>query len=60
MGTFEAFEITIPQGQVKLRYGQFETKRLFHDDLGPELRNASDGCVRDPASCVPPGLDDSP
>lgn len=56
MGTFQAFEITIPAGKILRRYDQLEAKKLFSHAMGPELMNADDDCVRKPESCVPPGL----
>jgi len=51
MGTFELREISLPNLSITRTYGQLEAKRLFGDDLGGNLRNASDACVRDPKSC---------
>src|SRR5262249_46617216 len=60
MGTFEAFEITLPQGLVRARYDQLKAKKLFRGDMGPELMNANDKCIRNRASCVPLGLEVKP
>ncbi len=57
MGRFRAFEITPPEGKVIDQFGQIAAKRVFAPDLGVELRNADDSCIRKPLSCVPPGLD---
>ncbi len=56
MGTFRAFEITIPGGKIVRSWNQITAKRIFEDSLGVELVNADDSCVRHPESCVPPGL----
>jgi hypothetical protein len=56
MGTFRAFEITLPEGKVIERFGQIAAKKVFAIDLGVELRNADDSCIRRPRSRVPPGL----
>jgi hypothetical protein len=53
MGTFRAFEISVPDGIVLNRYGQLQAKRLFASSLGEELTNADDSCVRSPKACVP-------
>lgn len=56
MGTFRAFEIALPGGNVVSRYGQIEAKKLFSNDMGIELRNADDACIQKPQTCVPSGL----
>ncbi len=56
MGTFHAFEISIPDGTVLKRYGQLRAKALFARFLGPDLMGADDQCARKPETCVPPGL----
>jgi hypothetical protein len=56
MGTFRAFEIALPGGNVVSRYGQIEAKKLFKSDMGAALRNADDDCIRNPQTCVPSGL----
>jgi hypothetical protein len=58
MATFRAFEIMLPDGRVIDRFGQIAAKKLFQADLGPWLRDADDACIRRPADCVPPGLDE--
>jgi hypothetical protein len=60
MGTFRAFEIRLPEAQVVREYNQLEAKKLFWPSLGVELRNADDGCTREPGTCVPPGLQPPP
>jgi hypothetical protein len=57
MGTFEAFEIALPSGRVVSHYDQITAKKLFKSDLGGDLLNADDSCIRKPQSCVPSGLD---
>jgi hypothetical protein len=56
MGTFGAFEISLPEGKVVSRYGQIVAKKLFGSDIGGALREADDSCVRKPQSCIPTGL----
>lgn len=56
MGTFRAFEISVPDGRVLKRYGQLQAKRLFIASIGEELRNADDECTKRPGACVPSGL----
>jgi len=53
MGTFHAFEISVPGGKVLREYGQLEAKSLFAKTLGVELRNADDECITKPKSCDP-------
>jgi hypothetical protein len=57
MGTFRAFEITLPSGKVLKVYDQLQAKAQFEDSLGKELANADDDCVKRPKTCVPPGLE---
>jgi hypothetical protein len=56
MGTFAAYEIEIPSGQIIKKYGQLEAKKLFGSLLGTELRNADDDCFTKPGSCDIPML----
>jgi len=56
MGTFRAFEIGLPEGNVLSRYGQISAKKLFWDAMGNELRDADDVCIQKPQTCVPSGL----
>jgi hypothetical protein len=58
MGTFRAFKITVPDGKVLSRYDQIQAKKLFGNDMGEELVNSDDDCIRRPEKCVPPGLSD--
>ena len=51
MGVFELREISVPSLSVIKTYSQLEAKRVFGNDLGGNLRSASDACVRDPKSC---------
>jgi len=50
-GTFRAYRISLPKGRIVASYDQIEAKRLFGSDLGWEIRNAPDRCVRRPTSC---------
>ncbi len=56
MGTFRAFKIELPSGNVDARYGQLAAKKLFEHDIGAELRGSNDKCVIKPQECIPPGL----
>ena len=56
MGTFRAFEITLPDAKVLKTYSQLEAKELFRESLGTELTASDDGCVKRPETCIPPGL----
>jgi len=56
MGTFKAFVIQLPTGNVVSTYGQIEAKRSFSKLIGSELRGADDTCVEEPRSCVPCGM----
>lgn len=60
MGTFKAYEISLPEGRILTKYGQLKAKRLFWSHLGPELRNASDECALSPKSCQIPVLHPKP
>lgn len=51
MGVFELREISLPDLSIVRTYGQVEAKRRFAEDLGGNLREANDQCVRDPKSC---------
>jgi hypothetical protein len=51
MGVFELREMSVPDLSIGRTYDQLEAKRLFGDDLGRNLRDANDSCVRDPKSC---------
>jgi hypothetical protein len=57
MGTFRIFEIALPTGKVLRTIGQLEAKEQFRNSLGKELSNADDNCIRQPNTCVPPGLE---
>jgi hypothetical protein len=56
MGTFRAFEIGVPEGKVLFTYDQIAAKKLFASDLGDELLESDDECVRVPEKCIPAGL----
>jgi hypothetical protein len=51
MGVFELREMSVRDLSIRKTYGQIEAKKLFEGDLGGNLRDANDGCVRDPKSC---------
>ena len=50
-GTFEAYAVSLDGPKIERTYDQLEARRLFGDELGPELRQADDGCIRNPPSC---------
>jgi hypothetical protein len=50
-GTFRAYQISLPEGSILRSYDQIEAKRLFGGDLGWEIKNAPDRCIRRPTSC---------
>ncbi len=56
MGTFRAFKIELPSGNVDAHYDQLTAKKLFEHDIGTELRGSDDHCVTNPQECIPPGL----
>ncbi len=56
MGTFTAYEIRVPSGEILRKVDQIETKRLFKEHLGTELRNAVDSCFSNPKECLIPQL----
>jgi hypothetical protein len=51
MGTFRAYAIDLRHRRIVAQFSQIEAKRRFRDDLGMELRGASDECVRHPGRC---------
>jgi hypothetical protein len=51
MGVFELREISVPNLSITKTYSQLQAKELFGNDLGANLRNAKDNCVRNPKSC---------
>jgi hypothetical protein len=50
-GTFKTFVVDLDTKQIVKRYGQLQVKRLYGSDLGIELKDANDTCIRDPESC---------
>lgn len=50
-GTFVAYAVNLNGPRVAKTYDQLEAKRLFSEELGPELRQADDGCIRNPPAC---------
>ena len=50
-GTFVAFEVDIPSRRVIGGSGQLEAKRRWGPELGVELRDAPDGCIKEPSQC---------
>lgn len=50
-GTFRLYRVDIARRRVLNSYGQLEGKKRFWDDLGEELRQANDECIRKPEKC---------
>jgi hypothetical protein len=50
-GTFRAYRVSLPDGRIDKSYDQIEAKRLFASDLGWEIKNSPDRCIRRPTSC---------
>ncbi len=46
MGTFELYEMVLPEGRILQKYNQLEAKRKFWSFLGCELRGADDACTK--------------
>jgi hypothetical protein len=51
MGVFELREMSVPDLSILNVYDQLRAKSLFRNDLGGNLRDANDACVRNPKSC---------
>lgn len=45
-GTFRVYEVALPTASIVRAYSQTESKKLFREDLGCELRNADDKCIQ--------------
>lgn len=56
MGTFRAYIIYLPDGNILKSYNQIEAKKLFGKHMGSELRGADDECILKPGSCYIPQL----
>jgi hypothetical protein len=51
-GTFKAYAVDLEQEpRITKVYDQLQVKRLFRGDLGEELLQADDNCIREPKSC---------
>ena len=50
-GTFKAYSIDLSERRIVDQYAQLEAKRRFGTDLGEELLQADDNCIREPKSC---------
>jgi hypothetical protein len=53
-GTFKAYIVDLSEPRITKVYNQLQAKRLFRSDLGAELLQADDNCIRDPKSCRVP------
>jgi hypothetical protein len=54
MGTFVAYEFALPTGRLERRYDQLEAKKRWRAQLGVELLEAPDECIRKPRACFVP------
>jgi len=50
-GTFKGYVVDLEEPRITKEYNQLQVKRLFRSDLGEELLQADDNCIRDPKSC---------
>jgi hypothetical protein len=50
-GTFKGFVVDVRGPRVLRQFDQLTVKRLYESDLGVELRDANDSCIRKPESC---------
>jgi len=50
-GTFRAFVVNLQSQRIVRTYDQLTVKRLYGADLGRELREANDSCIRNPQTC---------
>lgn len=46
MGTFELYDVSVPDGRVLQKYSQIEGKNKYWNLLGCELRDADDSCSK--------------
>ena len=56
MGTFKAFVIQLPTGEVVSKYDQIEAKKAFSNLIGSMLIQADDMCIMKPETCIPCGM----
>jgi len=56
MGTFRAYHIGLPGGQIMSIYDQLDAKKQFWNQLGDELRGSDDECAGNTKSCEIPQL----
>lgn len=56
MGTFNLYEVAVPEGRIVRRIPQLPAKASFGYMLGPELRAAEDRCFSRPGFCTIPAL----
>jgi hypothetical protein len=50
-GTFKAYEVELQPLGIGKRYDQLLAKQLFRTDLGAELLQSNDNCIRNPKIC---------
>jgi hypothetical protein len=55
-GTFQTYEVSLPDLEIVHVYTQAETRRRFPDALGCELRGADDRCARSWQTTPPSGV----
>jgi len=51
MGTFRTFVYDLAANKLTATYDQIETRRLFGEKLGMDLKAADDECIRTPPKC---------
>ena len=51
MGTFRGFVVDVQNQRIVRSFDQLAVKRLYGSDLGQELRDSDDSCIRKPQSC---------
>jgi hypothetical protein len=53
-GTFKAYSVDLSGPRIIKEYDQLKAKRLFGSDLGHELLQSDDNCIRNPPACFVP------
>jgi hypothetical protein len=56
LGTFRAYEMTVPGGRIVREWQQMDAKKDFAGETCSELKAAEDECIRNPRQCWIPGL----
>jgi hypothetical protein len=50
-GTFKAYLVDIDRSSIRRSYNQLTAKQMFAEDIGVELRDAPDECIKTPKAC---------